>query len=42
MVKINLSEDQNLNQNFDFTGHLSTFQVENKITSWYFKVKNYD
>ena len=40
MVKMTLSEGQNLVSNFDFGGHISTFRAKNKPESWSFKAKN--
>ena len=40
MVEMNLSEGQILTYNFHFTGHISTFQVENTYESVAFKAQN--
>ena len=40
IVKMTLSEDQNLTQNLDFRGHLSTFRAENTPKSGPSKFKN--
>ena len=40
MVKMTLSEGQILTLNFDFRGHISTFQAENTPKSGPFKTEN--
>ena len=40
MAKMTLSEGQFLTKNFDFRGHISTFQAESTPKSTSFKVKN--
>ena len=40
MVKMALSEGQNLTLNFDFRGHISTFRAENTRKKGLFKAKN--
>ena len=40
MVKMTLSEGQNLTSNFDFRGHISTFRAEKTFESVAFKAKN--
>ena len=40
MVKMALSEGQNLTLNFDFRGHISTFRAENTHKSRPFKAEN--
>ena len=40
MVKMTLSEGPILALNFDFRGHISTFQAENNPKTWPFKTKN--
>ena len=37
---IALPESQNLNTNFNFRGHMSTFRAKNKSKSWPNKTKN--
>ena len=40
MVKMTISEAQNLTYNFDFRGHISTFRAKNTPESWSFKAQN--
>ena len=40
MAKMTLSEGQFLTKNFDFRGHISTFQAESTPKSTSFKAKN--
>ena len=40
MVKMTLSEGQILTYNFDFSGHISTFQAKNTPKNQAFKAKN--
>ena len=40
MVKMKLSEDQNLTVNFDFRGHIATFGAENTPLIEPFKAEN--
>ena len=40
MVKMTLLEGQFSTKNFDFRGHIATFQAENTAKSWHFKAEN--
>ena len=40
MVKMTLSDGQNLSLNFDFKGHILTFRAENTAKSGHFKAEN--